>query len=182
RIGKVVVFQPPKPSPIGLLRKGEDAAKSIFKLHAPRELQPFLYTEYFKQFYGSVNDFDKPKFQKRLVSESEEFKFQFRTFAQDIKLIDDTVQKSIIVWYKRGKGNSLELIDYLRNKGPERWIIRKLQRFIVNVPMSLFYKLRDENHIEEVNGYWVQKSTGLYKLGKGLLADSSKWDTELFIV
>lgn len=180
RLGKVIVFQPPKSAPKGLLRKGEDTTKEIFRT-CIRELTPALYAEYFKKFYASVNDFDKPKFYSRLVHEAEDFKFQFRTFAADVRLIDDTVQQGIIVWYKGKERNSIELIDYLRRKGPERWITRKLQRFIVNVPLSLFYKLRNGDYIEEVHGYWIQKSTGLYKPGLGLLSDSTKWDTELFI-
>ncbi len=181
RMGKVVVFQPPKPSPIGLLRKGEDAAKDIFRMYDIQELHPILYTEYFKRFYASVNDFDKPRFHDRLVREANDFQFQFRTFAQNVRLIDDVAQQGIIVWYQGKEKNSLGLIDYLRRNGPERWVIRKLQRFIVNIPIPLFYKLRDEGYIEELHGYWVQKSTGLYKSGKGLLADSSKWDIDLFI-
>ena len=182
RLGQMVIFQPPKPAPVGLLRKGEDAAKSIFRTKNVQELDPDLYSEYFKQFYASVNDFDKPRFSERLVKESGEFKLQFRTFAQDVKLIDDTSQQGIIVWYQGKERNSLELIDYLRRHGPERWITRKLQRFIVNVPRQLFYNLFNEGHLEEVHGYWVQKSSGLYKPGLGLLPDSTKWDRELFIV
>lgn len=182
QMGKFVIFQPPKPSPVGLLRKGEDSAKTILRSNTLQELQPSLFMEYFKQFYASVNDFDKPKFQERLVQESNDFKFQFRTFAQEFQLINNIAQQSIIVWYKGKEINSVDLIEDLRKKGPERWIIRRLQRFIVNIPISLFYKLRDGDYIEEIHGYWVQKSTGLYKSGKGLLADSSKWDTELFIM
>ncbi|MEK6645527.1 MAG: CRISPR-associated endonuclease Cas3'' [Candidatus Firestonebacteria bacterium] len=180
-MGKMVVFQPPKSAPTGLLRKGEDASKSVLRNYPIHDLQPILYTEYFKNFYGYVNNFDKPKFQERLVKESGEFKFQFRTFAQDVRLIDDTVQRSIIVWYQGKGNNSLTFIDYLRNKGPERWIIRKLQRFIVNVPLPVFEKLKRGDYIEDIHGYWVQKATGLYKPGIGLLPDSKDWDSEIFI-
>ncbi len=182
RLGKVVIFQPPKPAPVGLLRKGEDASKSIFRTRDINELFPDLYSEYFKNFYASVNDFDKPKFMERLVQESNDFKFQFRTFAQEVRLIDDTVQQGVIVWYQGRESNSLELIDYLRRHGPERWITRKLQRFLVNIPKRLFISLSAEGHFEEVHGYWVQQSSRLYKPGLGLLADSTKWDRELFIV
>jgi len=70
---------------------------------------------------------------------------------------------------------------YLRRKGPERWIMRKLQRFVVNIPLRLFEMLCREEYIEEVHGYWVQKCDGLYKPGIGLLSDSTKWNNELFI-
>jgi len=110
--GKMVVFQPPKSAPSGLLRKGEDASKTILN-SGLKEWGPSLYAKYFKQFYATVNDFDKPRFYERLVLENNDFKFQFRTFAKDVRLIDDTVQRGIIVWYRGKEKNSFDLIDYL---------------------------------------------------------------------
>ncbi|MBU4305525.1 MAG: CRISPR-associated helicase Cas3' [Candidatus Omnitrophica bacterium] len=181
RLGKVVVFVPPKKAPVGLLRKGEDAARSILGDQAMLEMTPELFKEYFKSFYGAVNDFDKPKFIERLVQGVPECAFQFRTFAQDFKLIDDTAQRGIIVWYEGKTRNSLELIGLLRRNGPEPWLLRKLQRFIVNVPLPVFNKLAQGDYIEDLHGYWVQKATGLYKSGVGLLPDSADWDRETFI-
>ncbi|MCG2703951.1 MAG: CRISPR-associated helicase/endonuclease Cas3, partial [Candidatus Omnitrophica bacterium] len=181
RLGKVVVFVPPKKAPVGLLRKGEDAARSILRDQAMLEMTPELFKKYFKSFYGAVNDFDKPKFIERLVQGVPECAFQFRTFAQDFKLIDDTAQRGIIVWYEGKTRNSLELIGLLRRNGPEPWLLRKLQRFIVNVPLPVFNKLAQGDYIEDLHGYWVQKATGLYKSGVGLLPDSADWDRETFI-
>ena len=31
KLGKVVIFQPPKHAPVGFLRKGEDAAKAVLR-------------------------------------------------------------------------------------------------------------------------------------------------------
>lgn len=181
KMGKVVVFVPPKSAPPGLLRKGEDAARGILHDQAAVELTPELYNRYFKQFYASINDFDKPKFIERLVKGVPDCVFQFRTFAQDFKLIDDTAQSGIIVWYEGKSRNSLELIDLLRRNGPEPWLLRKLQRFIVNVPLPVFDKLAWGDYIEDIHGYWVQKASGLYKPGVGLLPDSAEWGEEMFV-
>jgi CRISPR-associated endonuclease/helicase Cas3 len=177
KLGKVIVFNPPKSAPVGMLRKGEDACKTILRTKSALELAPALFTEYFRHFYTSLNGFDKPRFHERLVKEADEFKFQFRTLAQDFHMIEDGAQQSIIVWYKNEKMgiDSQELIKTLRFGGPSRETIRRLQRFIVNVPVQMFNRIQQNNYIEEVNGYWVQKDESLYKPGLGLLGNESDW-------
>lgn len=182
KIGKVVVFSPPSQSPQGLLRKGEGVSRGILRKSGRLDLTDEVFSTYFKEFYKSLNDFDKPKFKERLLDNAGDFAFQFRTFADSIKLIDDTAQRAIIVKYKSGTKDSFELIETLRRKGPERWLLRRLQRFIVNVPYGIFCELQRKDHIEEIHGYWVQKSSGLYKPGYGLLSDDADWDNDQFMI
>ncbi|HAB53892.1 MAG TPA: CRISPR-associated helicase/endonuclease Cas3, partial [Ignavibacteriales bacterium] len=87
-IGNVVVFNPPKQAPPGLLRKGEDACKAIIRNQSYQELTPRLYTDYFKYLYTNLNTFDEPEFYNHLVKDASDFTFQFRTFAQKFNLID----------------------------------------------------------------------------------------------
>lgn len=178
KFGHLVVFNPPKSAPPGLLRKGEDASKTLLRLRDNIELAPELFREYFTAFYASVNDFDKPVFSERLVKESGEFKFQFRTFAQAFKLIDDQKQKGVIVWHKGEKYDSRNLIGELRNDGPNPWLLRKLQRFTVNIPERIFQKLLNDGFIDdkETHGYAVQFREELYKTGVGLMYDPA-WDS-----
>lgn len=174
--GKVKVFVPPAPAPIGLLRKGEDACKEILRNNRVEELSPELFKKYFKQFYMRLRNVDKPKFYDRLVRGAPEFSFDFRTLAQDFHLIDE-VQQSIVVWYENPKtGNSSHrVIESLRTHGPNREISRRLQRFIVNVHFELFKRIHDRGYVEDINGYWVQSADGLYKPGIGLQLDETKW-------
>ena len=176
KLGKVVVFNPPQAAPTGLLRKGEDACKSILRTNSIRELTPEIFTKYFQQFYPNLNDFDKPHFYEQLVKEANEFKFQFRTLAHDFKLIDD-IQKSIVVLYKNKKtgSNSEKLINELQFKGPSKQLGRKLQRFIVNVPIQIFNRIQENKYIKEINGYYVQNDPALYKPGLGLLGNETDW-------
>lgn len=178
KLGHLVVFNPPKSAPPGLLRKGEDTSKTLLRLRDNIELAPELFMEYFTAFYASVNDFDKPVFSERLVKESGEFKFQFRTFAQAFKLIDDQKQKGIIVWHKGEKYDSRNLIEELKNTGPNPWLLRKLQRFTVNIPEKIFQKLLDDGFINdtETHGYAVQFREELYQTGVGLMYDPA-WDS-----
>lgn len=182
RLGRVVVFVPPRPAPVGLLRKGEDATRGLLSEKGGVNLVPEVYRHYFEVFYKSVNDFDKPRFIQRLVSGAGEGSFQFRSFASEVRLIDDRAQRGIVVYYAGKERSSVPLIDQLRRHGPEYWLLRRLQRFIVNVPERVFEKLAGDGHIEDVHGYWVQKSTGLYQPGYGLLPDPAMWREEMFMV
>ncbi len=176
KLGIVIIFNPPKSSPPGLLRKGEDACKSILRTNNVTELTPEIFIKYFQQLYPNVNDFDKPRFYEHLIKEADVFKFQFRTLANDFKLIDDA-QKSIVVLYKNQKnGKSSEtLIRELEFNGASKQLGRKLQRFIVNVPKHMFEKIQKNNYIKETNGYYVQIDSNLYKPGLGLLGNETDW-------
>ena len=175
--GKVVVFVPPNQSPSGHLRKAEDACKAIIRNKNYKEFNPQLYTEYFKYFYSNLNSFDKADFESRLVRNASDFNFAFKEFAEKFYLIDSHKQQSIIVMYentKTGK-SSLPLIEQLRFAGPNKDLIRKLQRYTVNVYENIFNKIRANNLIQLINGYWVQSDPTLYKPGLGLLANDEDW-------
>ena len=94
----------------------------------------------------------------------------------DFKLIQDT-QESIIVRYRNPISgyDSEKLIDDLQYKGPNRELMQRLQRFIVNIPRYVFERLQKLGYIEEISGYWVQTSEYLYKPGLGLELDEYKW-------
>jgi CRISPR-associated endonuclease/helicase Cas3 len=174
--GKVVVFVPPRPAPPGLLRQMEYACREILRTNRVEHLSPELFTKYFKQFYARLNTVDKPQFYNRLVRDATSFEFQFRTLAQDFHLIEEN-QVSIVVWYENPKnGNdSRRLIEKLRYQGPNRELMRKLQRFLVNVHFRHFEQIQRQGFVEEVAGYWVQNGDGLYKPGIGLQLDDTKW-------
>jgi len=176
-LGEVFVFNPPRSAPTGLLRKGEEAFQEIVRNDSSLELSPEFYERYFRIFFNKVNNFDRPQFKKWLWTNAQTGKFQFRTFARNFNLIDDQAQQGIIVQYK----HSIELIDRLRRHGPERWLLRKLQRYTVNVPRKLGQKLVDCGMVEEVFGLYLQKDAGLYRPGTGLMDDSVAWNEETFI-
>lgn len=181
--GEVVIFVPPNPSPIGHLRKAEDACRSIIRNNNYSEFTPDLYTKYFKYFYSNLNNFDEADFEILLVKNVYDsqnkyvFNFAFKEFAEKFHLIDSRNQRSIIVWYESTKTNrsSLPLIEQLKNHGPNKDLIRKFQRYTVNVYEGIFNKIRANNLIQLVNGYWVQSDPILYKPGLGLLANDDDW-------
>ena len=176
KLGQVIVFNPPQRAPTGLLRQGEEAFHWVLR-HTPKlELAPRFYKLYFQEFFGKIN-FDKPRYQDRLVKDTRDLHFQFRTFARDFQLIDNQAQQAIIVQYR----HSITLIDQLRRFGPSRNLQRKLQRYSVNVNRGLCNALVKAGMVEEFSGLYLQVDPGLYRPGVGLLDDAVPWNPDMYI-
>jgi len=171
RRGRVFVFVPPKRSPTGFLRKAEDAGKAILRKYHRVDFTPTLYLEYFKYLYSNLNSFGKEDFESCLLRGAGDFEFQFQAYAEKFNMVDNKKQVGIIVRYK----NSDILIDQLRCVGASKDLLRRLQRYIVNIPIYLFNKIREANYVENVNGFWVQCDDTLYRPGIGLLANEHDW-------
>ena len=184
KLGQVYVFNPPQAAPPGLLRKGEDACKSLLRTQEIDNLSPEIFNSYFRKFYSAVADFDISKFTEDLCKEALDFKFQFRSQALKFKLIDNANQIGIVIWYqgKNRSASSHEYIEQLRRLGPNRDLVRKMQRFTVNVPQHLHNKLWELGMIEEISGFYVQRSPGLYREGLGLLPLPEQWCQEFLMI
>ena len=162
------------------LGRGADATKSILEKYDYKiELTPELYKEYFKLYFGSVNDFDKPDFESAMKKESKHENFQFRTLSDAYHLIDSSYQGSVIIRYtsqKTGKSNAA-FIDKLIADGPDRTVMRKLGRYSVNLPLKEITQLLGKGRLiqpfDDIAVY-VQNQTdrNLYQPGLGLVADS----------
>jgi CRISPR-associated endonuclease/helicase Cas3 len=62
----------------------------------------------------------------------------------------------------------------LRKQGPERWLMRKLQRYTVTIHRREAHKLLSQGDIEEIiPGLYVQVSDWLYDNDLGLLLDDA---------
>ena len=162
-IGKVTIFDPPRPAPIGSLRKGEEAGKTILATDPEgcKNLIPSTLKKYFKLYFGDLNNFDKQNMQALLVNDANpDLDFQFRTAAQKFKLIDDQEQISIVVKYAGNKNDSRRLIKSLRDFGPNRTLMRQLQRFTISIPKPIFSEM--QGSFEEIRGIWCQYADTLY--------------------
>lgn len=95
--------------------------------------------------------------------------FSFRTIANEFKLINSPYLP-IIVRYKQ----SPELIEQLKHQGPSRDLLRKLQRYIVNMPLAAYKDLLNNQEIVEVHkGIYVQVRDELYDKRLGLLTEKA---------
>lgn len=176
--GEVHVFVPPKPAPRGLLRKGEDTMRDLcatgFDPH-----QPDAFTRYFELFYSRVNDTGS-RFHDWLVKDvNPDMKVQFRTAAEEFKLIDDQAQRPVIVRY----GGNEKLIQSLKAVGPKREIMRKLQRHTVNLPVRMAAAMQADGRLEEPwPGILAQSEFNIYDRQTGLAVYVEQLPVEDLIV
>ncbi|RDD30044.1 CRISPR-associated helicase Cas3' [Prosthecochloris sp. ZM] len=163
--GDVVVFNPSKPSPSGRLLKAEQAAQELFRTEPElaSSLMPEAFRRYFIRYFSGLNGFDTKEIMDLLAgNDALKYQIQFRTAARRFRLIDDALQHGVIVRYREGKADINALIDQLRFGGPSRTLMRRLQRYSVNVYDPDLRQLRERGMIEEVNGVWVQTQDSLY--------------------
>jgi CRISPR-associated endonuclease/helicase Cas3 len=185
RMGEVHVFVPPKPAPRGLLLKGEHTTRELCSLPDFDPHQPDAFTRYFQLFYSKVNDTGS-QFQDLLIKDvNPHLYFQFRTAAEEFRLIDDQAQQPVIVRYKK---NEIEKwLTRLRVAGPKRQIMRALQRFTVNLPTRMVSAMLVDGRLEEVEplkapGIIAQSSLNLYDPQIGLNVYSAHLPVEDLIV
>lgn len=178
-LGRVIVFNSPKKAPIGILRKAEDTARSILAANQQDPLEYGLFERYFSELYWKANSLDSKEIISLLNPDQQECGMYFRTAAEKFRIIDDSKQKTILVRY----GESESLIDLLKAKGPERWLLRKLQRYTVNVYNDDFYRMYQRGSIEEVQPKIFALTSNIdYSKDTGLLVDETLYDPEQFII
>ena len=169
-LGRVVVFMPPKPSPQGLLRFSEYATEDVLARSGFTADDPSVYPAFFESFYGRIGGHGE-KFAELLARDARDFRFQFREAAAAFRMIDDRASASVVVRY----GESERFITALRAAGPKRDILRRLQRYTVNVPRRALDGLVRRGLVSVVGGapdgtggVPVQEDTTLYSETTGL--------------
>lgn len=174
--GEVVVFVPPKPAPRGLLRKGENACKSVLYGVTESPLSRTRFEQYFRQLFAACtldeHGICGDLFMSNNKLDGLELAVNFRTAADNFKLIRDEDSAPIIVLY-RGTDGQDDSIDKwlatLRLEGPQRWLMRKLQRYTASIHRREAQALLQQGDIVElIPGLYVQMSDWLYHPELGL--------------
>jgi CRISPR-associated endonuclease/helicase Cas3 len=173
-LGDVRVFVPTKPSPPGLLLKGEGATRELCSLPDFNPQDPQIYTRYFNLFYSMVNDTGADILKDLTPSDPYVLDVPFRSVGECFKLIKDDQQKPLFVHYD---ATSDSLIKQLHFGGPSSDLLRKLQRYTVNLPVWFFKQLR-RDMMEEWPGFWVwngryDKNYGVDVFGDGLSPEAA---------
>lgn len=175
--GRVIVFVPPKPAPHGPLRRAKDVTVTILKGMDGKLFTRDRFRDYFERFYAN-DPFcgDQHHIEELLKPDGDNgdpLKVQFRTAASRFQLIDESRYRSVIVRYD----GSAPLIDELREKGPDRQLKRKLQRYTVSLPEAQFQELKRSGDVSEVwSDFFVQTADGQYDSKLGLLVDETPFD------
>ena len=168
--GQVVVFVPLSKIPVGYLRQAAEISRRLISDKTNDLLAPDIFERFFKEIYWlQGNNLDNHDILRDLAPDRE-LRFSFLSAAQKFKLIDDKQYAPVIVCYEEGE----KLIEQLKRIGPERWLMRKIQRYIVNLPKYVHTKLRNEGAIMEVHpGIFVQQYGAMYHDDLGFCADKS---------
>ncbi len=172
--GEVVVFVPPEPPPPGVMRRAAAKAVSVLAGNGEDPLARRNFSTFFRLFYDDTELDDKGI--HRLLTPGDGLEVQFRTAAKRFRIIDDTGQAVLVRYLGDEDDREIDvLLNILRSEGPSRWLMRKLQRYSVNVSDWHFRQLQEDSQIEEIHpGIWAQMAgTALYDpvLGLALTTD-----------
>lgn len=177
-LGIVKVFVSEKPVSKGLMSYGADTLKEFVSKEKGRDLlSPELFRRYFESYYAKVHDFDEGGIENLLVQNARAMKFQFAEAANSFRLIDDRGSKNILVAYSEGA----ELLELFKRKGPEPWLMRKLQQYSVTVNKGDFDELIRMQRIEQIHGIYIQADAWLYNSRTGLTY-GDEWSEEILTI
>jgi CRISPR-associated endonuclease/helicase Cas3 len=181
KYGRVVVFDGVRKAPAGMLRKAGETARRILEQGLDNPLDPAVFPGYFSEVFWKANDLDEKDIMKLLKPEPPHVGIQFRSAAQAFRIIDDTIQRAIVVPYGEGQ----RLIDQLKDaekyarksgKGFEIKLLRRLQRYTVNIYKDQFFALKKRGSLEEIiPGVFALNNTLEYK-ERGLLIDEMPYN------
>lgn len=168
--GTVVVFRPPSEIPVGHLRQAAQIGQRLMSEDCPDVLAPERFERFFRELYWLQG----PGLDKRGIlvdlQMSNDLRCSFRTAASKFHLIDESAQAPVIVTY----GEGADLISMLERSKPERWLLRRLQRYVVNIPRYLHERLVEEGIVREVHpGIYVQEYGSNYDEDLGFCPDRS---------
>ncbi|MDR3334103.1 MAG: CRISPR-associated helicase Cas3' [Treponema sp.] len=164
--GKVVVFNSPRKAPAGFLRKAVETAQVLCERGNLTDQR--IFEEYFLELYWKANSLDSKKIMKLLKLEIPDCGIQFRSAAEAFKLIGDDT-RAILVPHGDGE-KYIGLLE--KSEVPERVLLRKLQRYAVNVYPNQFAELQRRGSLKVlVPGVYALTSTVEYSKELGLLID-----------
>ena len=180
--GRVVVFVPTERPPKGHLEKAARALVSTLPTTNEDPLTRTLFSTYFQHFYRSVN-LDSKGVCGLLAKDAQTLCVQFRSAAQAFRLIDDEDMATVVVRYTQAHDDLERLLATLAAKGPERWLMRKLQRYTVSIRKRVADKMLDNGDLTlPMPGLYVQVDVlGLYDEKLGLQTDGVLYDPKGYV-
>jgi CRISPR-associated endonuclease/helicase Cas3 len=167
--GEVHVFVPPTQSPAGQLRQAAEIGRRLLASDANDPIRPERFEMFFREFYWLRGDRLDAKGTMADLRNDAEMRIGFRSAASRFHLIDEAAYTPVIVQY-----NNQENIDLLHKVGPERWLMRRFQRFVVNLPNRIHAGLMTVGAIIEVHpGVFLQSHPSFYDDNLGFRPDAS---------
>ena len=180
--GRVVVFVPPEPPPKGTLLKAAQACVSTLQGQQADPLARPLFERYFREFYYS-QALDARGIVGKLKVNPATLAVQFRSAAEAFRLIDDADSASVVVRYAAQHDKIEKLLRTLQAEGPQRWLMRKLQRYTVSIPQRQADKMlaRGDLSLPVPGLYVLAESDHLYSDVLGLVDDADLYQPSAFV-
>lgn len=178
--GKVVVFVPPSQAPPGHLRKAVQACISTLHGQPDDPLARSLFGTYFRQFYSAV-DLDAQRIVPMLKVQPD-LAVQFGSVAKAFRLVDDQDSATVLVRYAEHASEIDALLTQLHSEGPARWLMRKLQRYTVNIHQRQATQMLAQGSLTlPMPGLYVQvNASNLYDPLLGLVLDADVFNPDAF--
>jgi CRISPR-associated endonuclease/helicase Cas3 len=174
--GQVVVFVRAIPKPLHQVRIAAEATRTILQAGGDA-LSPAAFERYFPLYYAGFASRDKYGIVEHLRKNAK-LEFEFRTAADKFRLVDDGDQATVIVTYTGTETSSiLPLVEKLRSGDTDRWLLRKLQRYTVNVRRKVLDTWQAQGDVKElVPGMYLLIDELRYDDRLGLLPDGRSLD------
>lgn len=171
--GRVYLFDPADVQPRGYLGATAATAREVLPdyddLLSLEAVRRYFELHYWHQGTGQPAEsrWDEAKVMECFPEESGKFAYDFRTADERFQFIKDATEPVFVPF---GKGQAL--IKQLRQTGPSRNLLRKLQRFVVALHEQALHRLLASGDIELLNsGYHVLCNADLYDDHLGLRVD-----------
>ena len=159
-----------------MVRNGVDATIGTLHGEASDPLERRLFARYFERLYHAC-ELDEHDICGLLKVDGGTLGVDFRTAAERFRLIQDEDSVPVVTLYRGPDGQDTridKLLATLRKQGPERWLMRKLQRYTVTIARREALRLMDQGDLEEtIPGLFVQVSDTLYHPSLGLLPEGA---------
>lgn len=173
--GYIFVFEHENGVPL-IFRKQSDCAREVIR-HHNNILSLDAIKEYFELYYWQNGDkCDNKNLMELIASEITGVNIPFRVIDEKFKLVDDYSIPVLIPW-----GNRKELIKNLKGDDFNKKLLRKLQRFTVNVTPNIFKRhqgISIEFIIPKKEQYAVLLNETLYDNECGFLDDDPYYRKE----
>lgn len=184
--GSVYIFKPEntKLIPPGFLKHCSETGEQVLRHHSdPLSLESV--EEYFKRlFTQKKNNMDTKQILNKINSDAPRMNFPFKDIARDFNMINSDTRSIIIPYEEAGADICKKIRDAEENyEFPERKIIRKAQRYTVQVHPFIFDKLRPVISSYCNEQFNILESKDLYKDSIGLtFEDITYYDKDTLII
>lgn len=171
--GLVHVFELENSQLRGIMTKAADTTKDLIDAGENDFLNPETAKDYFRLFYAKLNDTDKTGITDSLYKPCPDFESAANAF----HMIDDYSLTVYVPYSKKGKA----LTQLLRNGEYSTHLLRKLQRYCVNVPIDRRNDIERMGALKLGDYIYVLPGCSNYDSNTGLVFDNKWLDDELIL-